>query len=522
MNSNNLPNIEIDQSLQFVISTYQSTSGRLKHVVPVGRIAVVIRDVDPFADNFPEVYLQGQTISIGNPKWLPFGKVRARVIELAAIPGRIAITVSQTIPGLSLSSDDQMDLKFYEDLKLFDPIRLLANFPNVQVDQINTKIVEIILRFSSDTIQFLTKTPGFLAVTEIDLIQSNFEKLLDEQLKDWGLRVTHTPSSIRNFPTGLTRLIRDTILGFQLFRTLPLQDRVRVIEGTGMEGDLDKIGTSEIIPFLINLATSKPEILSKIIRQAGEEYLPTAETMQTVLLGESPEAKVNKRIILNEMGQATRMPQFIVAEELPWIDSTRSRVTFQLSSKHHLTPQFLAAELIPYVRALAEVQYVLDDIANREPANVIVRFISQSSPISLSIEGIVKAFEVLREVIVRRRREHVSQMMLLEEKEKQAGIELIQAETLEAKARAAREFAEREKLFAEAQVQRAQSMKLLLEIDKERFAFNIESGRQTLAMTSPNLLESEKLGHIERLMPAIGTLTDSSIEPIVDPSMAPE
>lgn len=116
----------------------------------------------------------------------------------------------------------------------------------------------------------------------------------------------------------------------------------------------------------------------------------------------------------------------------------------------------------------------------------------------------------------------MSQMMLLEEKEKQAGIELIQAETLEAKARAAREFAEREKLFAEAQVQRAQSMKLLLEIDKERFAFNIESGRQTLAMTSPNLLESEKLGHIERLMPAIGTLTDSSIEPIVDPSMAPE
>ncbi|MBN1562621.1 MAG: FHA domain-containing protein [Anaerolineae bacterium] len=72
-----------------------------------------------------------------------------------------------------------------------------------------------------------------------------------------------------------------------------------------------------------------------------------------------------------------------------------------LVRRRKLTPHFLANHVSPYLRALAEVQFVVDDILERAPSEVALHTISVSSNgvLNVRLEKVADAIQLVKEVI---------------------------------------------------------------------------------------------------------------------------
>ena len=189
------------------------------------------------------------------------------------------------------------------------------------------------------------------------------------------------------------------------------------------------------------------------------------------------------------------------------------KIIFTLDGE--LTSKMLLEVLSPFLVAVNNLQKIISDLKGIPEREIVIKQITQFSPVSVSLEGASDAIEVIKNTIVPWRREHVQKMSWLSEQEKMVEIERTRAEVLEIRAKAQREKAEKEKLEAESKAQLVQVEKSLLEVKKEKLV--IQQSKIQLALNvvqelAPNLSETEKIRYLAEFLQVLNNLTDSPVE----------
>lgn len=195
-----------------------------------------------------------------------------------------------------------------------------------------------------------------------------------------------------------------------------------------------------------------------------------------------------------------------------------SLVQFRLvdfSGLQPMTPEYLGTTIVPYLRAIAELQRILDEIRRIPTRLILVRSVSSRSPAIVSLEGAAEATETVREMVVPWRRKHAKTMSQLEEQEKVMQIEKNKAEVREIRARAHRERTEAKKLRADAERKRAEAERLDLENEMRRL--EIQGSRIHLALrvldtVAPDLSESQRIQYTVQLLKPLEVLTESPLQ----------
>jgi len=185
------------------------------------------------------------------------------------------------------------------------------------------------------------------------------------------------------------------------------------------------------------------------------------------------------------------------------------------SIEEDLTPDCLKDLLLPYLKAVSDIQRVIDEVKGDQPSDLLIKSIKQASPVSVNLDGVSDAIRLITETVVPWRRKHAEAMCVLIEEEKKAEIEIRKAEIKERRAHAVKDRAEAERMSAEASKQReeAHHMKLKneqlrIQLDRER----IQLALDLLAQISPELSEGEKIAYAIKLLPALGVVTSTEIE----------
>lgn len=191
-----------------------------------------------------------------------------------------------------------------------------------------------------------------------------------------------------------------------------------------------------------------------------------------------------------------------------------SEFTFITRARQKVTPYYLAKTISPFLIAIADIQRIIDDIQFRSHREVVIKSITQHTPISINLEGAAEAMKTIRDFIVPWRRNHEIKMASLEEQEKQMEIESKKAEILEMRASATKDRAKASRLNAEVSKQheevetiRLGNQKLQLELYREK----IQLGNDVLEQLAPNLSETQRIGYLVKLLPAIDELISNEI-----------
>lgn len=185
-----------------------------------------------------------------------------------------------------------------------------------------------------------------------------------------------------------------------------------------------------------------------------------------------------------------------------------------LLSSLNLSPESFALYINPFLEAVVDIQTIIDALEGKKPTEVRIRAIQQNSPISVSVEGVTKAVEVVQETVVQWKRKHAQTMAQLLEQEKLAAIEKTRAEVLESRARAAKERAEKDRLLAEAATQRVDAERKELENEIIRLKLQkakIQMALEVLNQINPNLTEEDKFDYLMRILPPLDTIIASPL-----------
>jgi uncharacterized protein with HEPN domain len=180
-----------------------------------------------------------------------------------------------------------------------------------------------------------------------------------------------------------------------------------------------------------------------------------------------------------------------------------------------LSSYTLELNIVPYLKAITNLQELINEILERKDPNpILIRSISQNSPLDVVITGLIEAYKLIQELIPWRK-EHAKVMAQLLENAKKVEIERSQAEILQIKALASKEKANAEKIMAETSLQYEQLVKLRLENEKLRS--EIENDRnnlttETLKKLSPILNEQDAKKYLEKLRAIIDVLAESKLE----------
>ena len=191
----------------------------------------------------------------------------------------------------------------------------------------------------------------------------------------------------------------------------------------------------------------------------------------------------------------------------------------ELPLRKVLTPVYLSDKLSPYLKAIADIQNIINEIKGQKPQEIVVKEITQESPISVSLEGAAEAVQVVKDTVVPWRRKHAEIMAHLLEQEKRADIESKKAEVLERRASAAKGRAEADKLAAEAVRQREEAEKMKLENEKSRLELHrakIQLALDILRQFAPNLPETERISYLIKLLSPLDVVISSKLEIAAD------
>jgi len=149
--------------------------------------------------------------------------------------------------------------------------------------------------------------------------------------------------------------------------------------------------------------------------------------------------------------------------------------------------------------------------------------------ISVSMEGVKDAVDILREIIIPWQKEQAKRRVKLENAARQAEIKRLNAQALAEQAKVEREkaaaeldraqaelvLAQAKKIEAEAQLVLAQAEKEFAEAEKEREALRLERINLAIRIVeryNPNVSGAEKIDFIIKLLPDIERLLSGGIE----------
>lgn len=173
-----------------------------------------------------------------------------------------------------------------------------------------------------------------------------------------------------------------------------------------------------------------------------------------------------------------------------------------------LTPEYLELTVIPYLKAIRDLQMILRDLTGKDQQEVEIKAISKFSPLSISLEGASDALQLIREVVTPWRRKHSVTIANLLEVEKQIEIETKKAEILEKRAIAEKTRLETKKIKEEIKKMELENQQLGLILQKEKISLVIE----ILQKINPNLEDEDKITWISRLAPIIDRIIYSELE----------
>ena len=199
--------------------------------------------------------------------------------------------------------------------------------------------------------------------------------------------------------------------------------------------------------------------------------------------------------------------------ELEEEENERTRLI--LDKENILTPEYLENIVSPFIVALANLQKLIDSIKGRNGRRVVVRSITYYSPINVSLEGMAEAVTVVRDTVVGWRRDHDKKLAELAEKEKATEIERQKAELLKIRAEAAKDRAEAGRIRAEATRQLGEAERQNLDNERLRFELQRDKVNYTLELLqriAPNLLETEKITYVMKLLPILETINSSPLQ----------
>ncbi|HSE15617.1 MAG TPA: hypothetical protein VLB46_01105 [Pyrinomonadaceae bacterium] len=209
--------------------------------------------------------------------------------------------------------------------------------------------------------------------------------------------------------------------------------------------------------------------------------------------------------------------------DLPYGKQTRVRLDendFNLGAltltDQELTPDLLLNSVGPLLKAVGELQRLIDQTHSRMFRGITIKSVSQNSPIEVSLGGAAEAIEQIKATVVPWRRKHDATMALLTEEQKRIEIKSLQADVLEKEGKQIRDHAEAEKVYAEADKLRAEAERTRLENEKLRVELHqarIQLVLDILSKVAPNTSEIEKLDYVVKLLPPIETLTTSEMIP---------
>ena len=188
-------------------------------------------------------------------------------------------------------------------------------------------------------------------------------------------------------------------------------------------------------------------------------------------------------------------------ELLDELQQEGSNIVVIFSKNARLTPQVLSTVISPYLISIEDIQHIIDEIEGHQWQEVRVKSITQNSPISVSLDGVASAANLIRDSVIPWRREHDEIMAQLIEQEKLAEIESKRAEILEKRAQSAKEREEVKKLQLENE-------RLRLQLQREK----IELAISLLQQLAPNLSETERTNYLIRLMSPLETILVNQFE----------
>ncbi len=180
--------------------------------------------------------------------------------------------------------------------------------------------------------------------------------------------------------------------------------------------------------------------------------------------------------------------------------------------KQKLTPDSLINTIAPDLKAVADLQHLVEEIRNRPQNEVEIVSLTRGS-VSASVGGVAQAIELIMSVIVPWRYKHAQKMAQLAEGEKQAAIKKARAEIL---AQRLRNRKDQERAKLEFEQKQAEVEKLHLENEKlgqELQRANFQLALDVLKEIKPELPEVEKANYLTQLMEPLKVLTTSELEP---------
>jgi hypothetical protein len=154
-------------------------------------------------------------------------------------------------------------------------------------------------------------------------------------------------------------------------------------------------------------------------------------------------------------------------------------ITFHPQDASKLTPNYLVEVVLPYIKAVTDLQEMILQIQGREHQEVVIKSISQGSPVRVSFEGAKEAVEIVQGWVVPWRRSHAESMLHIQERKAGIEIALAEAEVL-AEELLVKEKAEYERIAAEIDLKRETAKKLQLE--NEQAEHDLGNERLVLAL----------------------------------------
>lgn len=186
-----------------------------------------------------------------------------------------------------------------------------------------------------------------------------------------------------------------------------------------------------------------------------------------------------------------------------------------------ITPADLADNIVPYLKAIASFQALINEIKGYLPQEVGILSIKKGS-INVTLSAATQAIELIMSVIVPWRYKHAKTMAQLAESEKLVQIESAKADILAKRIQVNREREDKERTTIELTRQRAEVEKLQLENAKLRLELHrgkIQLALDILDRINPNLTEVAKIDYVTKLLGPIEVLISTDLEPqLVDPT----
>jgi hypothetical protein len=189
--------------------------------------------------------------------------------------------------------------------------------------------------------------------------------------------------------------------------------------------------------------------------------------------------------------------------------------TLVADTDRDLTPEFLTADLTPYLDALRDMQSVVNEIKGYGRSDVVITLIRQRSPVEVNLKGAGEAVDSLKEDIIPWRRKNAKKIADLKAKELEVEIEIKKAEADHVVAKAEKEQAETEKVSVESEKVRWEIEQKKVETDKLRFELKMEKFQLALDMVSkmdPELSYEEKITRAHQMLKSVETLGMSELE----------